>query len=73
MKIKKKVLQMLDNNKGHGLVMSTLNVAATTARDYVKKNSENLTKVAMVKAIAEEFGLAEDEILEEVTAKAALK
>jgi hypothetical protein len=64
MKIKIEVLQRLDNNSGYGLVMRTLDVAATTARDYVKKNSENLTKVAMVKAIAEEFGLADDDILE---------
>lgn len=64
MKIKQEVLMRLDNNAGYGLVMRTLDVAATTARDYVKNGSENLTKIAMVKAIEKEFGLTEDDILE---------
>ncbi len=64
MKLKKEVLQKLDNNKGYALVMSSLDVAATTARDYVKSNSDNLTKAAMLIAIREEFGLTDEEILE---------
>jgi hypothetical protein len=65
MKLKKQVLKRLDNNKGVGLVMATLDVAATTARDYIKNNSENLTKFAMLKALREEFGLTDEQIVEE--------
>lgn len=65
MKLKQEVLNRLDNNRGVGLIMSTLGVAPTTARDYVKNNSENLTKAAMIKVIREEFGLTDDQILEE--------
>jgi hypothetical protein len=65
MRLRKEVLKRLDNNKGVALVMATLDVAATTAREYVKRNSDNLTKTAMVKAIMEEFGLTEEQILQE--------
>ena len=73
MKLKKQVLQKLDNNRGIGLVMMCLDVAATTAREYVKTNDENLTKAAMLKGIREEFGLTDDKILEEDHASAAAK
>lgn len=66
MKIKESVRQMLDNNRGHGLVMRSLDCSYSTARDYVKANNDNLTKAAMLKAIREEFSLTDEEILEEL-------
>lgn len=65
MKLKQEVINRLDNNAGYALVMTSLNVAYTTARGYVKDNSENLTKAAMLKALREEYDLADNEILEE--------
>lgn len=65
MKLKQEVINRLDNNAGYALVMTGLDVAYTTARGYVKDNSDNLTKAAMLKVIREEFGLTDVEILEE--------
>lgn len=65
MKLKKEVLKRLDNNKGLGLIMVALGCSHSAARDYVKYNSDNLTKAAMLKTIREEFGLVDSEILEE--------
>lgn len=65
MKLKKEVLKRLDNNKGLGLIMTSLGCSHSAARDYVKYNSDNLTKAAMLKTIREEFGLLDSEILEE--------
>ena len=69
MKLKNSVLQRLDNNRGLGLIMMALDCSHSAARDYVKNNSDNLTKAAMLKAIREEFGLSDDQILEEDTEK----
>lgn len=65
MKLKKEVLQKLDNNRGYALIMLAIDCSHTAARDYVKKNDDNLTKAAMLKTIREEFGLEDHEILEE--------
>lgn len=65
MKIRQDVLVRLNNNKGLGLIMHTLGCSHTAARDYVRDNNDNLTKAAMVKAIRDEFGLTDDQILEE--------
>lgn len=65
MKLKKSVLKKLDSIRGLALIMLTLNCSHSAARDYVKYNSDNLTKAAMLKTIREEFGLEDSEILEE--------
>lgn len=65
MKLKKDVLQRLNGNKGLGLIMLALGCSHSAARDYVRDNSDNLTKAAMLKALREEFGLLDAEILEE--------
>lgn len=67
MKIKKSVLKKLDNNRGIALVMRALDCSFSAARDYVKRGKDDLTKAAMLKAIREEFGLTDVEILEEET------
>lgn len=67
MKLKKEVLQRLDNHKGLALVMYTLDIGPSAARDYIKSNSDNLTKAAMLRAIEKEFDLTEGEILETAT------
>lgn len=67
MKIKESVRQRLDNNRGLALIMLTLDCSHSAARDYVKNNSDNLTKAAMLRVIREEFGLTDEEILEEVS------
>lgn len=66
MKIKKSVLKRLDNNRGLALIMIGCDCSHSAARDYVKYNSDNLTKASMLKIIREEFGLTDSEILEEV-------
>lgn len=68
MKLKKSVLRKLDNNRGLALIMLGCDCSHSAARDYVKNNSDNLTKASMLKVIREEFGLTDDEILEEVKA-----
>jgi len=65
MKIKKSVLKRLDNNRGLGLIMASIGCSHSAARDYIKYNSDNLTKAAMLKTIREEFGLTDEEILEQ--------
>lgn len=69
MKIKQEVLNRLNNNKGLALIMTTLDCSHSAAREYVKNNSDNLTKAAMLHALREEFGLTDAEILEDETAK----
>ena len=66
MKLKETVCQKLDNNRGIALIMLALDCSPSSARDYVKNNSDNLTKAAMLKVIREEFGLSDEEILEEL-------
>lgn len=70
MKLKKSVLKRLDNNRGLALIMIGCDCSHSAARDYVKYNSDNLTKAAMLKMIREEFGLTDAEILEETEVKA---
>jgi len=70
MKLKKSVLKMLDNNRGLALIMLGCGCSHSAAREYVKNNSDNLTKAAMLKVIREEFGLTDTEILEESEVKA---
>lgn len=65
MKIKKEVLQKLDNTRGYAIIMLALDCSHTAARRYIKENDDNLTKAAMLKAIREEFGLDDSQILEE--------
>ncbi len=65
MKIKKSVLARLDNPRGHALVMLTLEVSHSTARDYIQNNKDDLTKAAMLRVIREEFKLTDKDILEE--------
>lgn len=65
MKIKQEVLKRLDSHKGLGLIMITLDCSHSAAREYVKNNSDNLTKAAMVRAIREEYGITDEDILEE--------
>lgn len=65
MKIRNEVIERLDTHRGLGLIMMTLDCSHSAARDYVKNNSDNLTKAIMIKAIREEFGLDDSQILEE--------
>lgn len=65
MKLKKSVLKKLDNNRGLALIMIGCGCSHSAARDYIKQNSDNLTKAAMLRVIREEFGLTDAEILEE--------
>ncbi|HYD90251.1 MAG TPA: hypothetical protein VEA37_02050 [Flavobacterium sp.] len=65
MKIRQSVLSRLDNNRGLGLIMMSLDCSHSAAREYVRNNHDNLTKAAMLKAIREEFDLTDEEILEE--------
>lgn len=65
MKIKNEVLQRLDNTRGYAIIMLALDCSHTAARRYIKDNDDNLTKAAMLKAIREEFGLDDSQILEE--------
>lgn len=65
MKIRKEVLEKLNNTRGLALIMLAIDCSHSAARDYVKNNSDNLTKAAMLKAIREEFGLDDSQILEE--------
>lgn len=65
MKIRDSVLRQLDNPRGYAIIMLSLKVGHTTAYSYIKDNSENLTKAAALKAIREETGLTDAEILEE--------
>lgn len=65
MKIKKEVLQRLDNNRGCALIMLALDCSFSSARDYIKGNKDDLTKAAALRAIREEFDLTDDEILED--------
>lgn len=64
MKIRKEVLQKLDNNRGYGLIMMALNCSFSSARVYIKNNSDDLTKAVALKAIGEELKLTQEEILE---------
>lgn len=64
MKLKKSVLNKLNNRRGLALIMLSLDCSHSAARDYVRDNSDNLTKAAMLKTIREEFGLEDSEILE---------
>lgn len=65
MKIRQEVLNRLNNTRGFALIMLAIDCSHSAARDYVKNNSDNLTKAAMLKAIREEFGLDDSQILEE--------
>lgn len=67
MKIKKSILKKLNDNRGLGLIMVGLGCSHSAARDYIKNNSDNLTKASMLKVLREEFGLTDQEILEEET------
>lgn len=65
MTIRKSVIIKLSTNKGLGLIMMTLDCAPNTARKLVAVNEPDgdLTKASMIKAIAKEYVLTEDEIL----------
>lgn len=65
MKIKNEVIQKLDNTRGYAIIMLALDCSHTAARRYIRENDDNLTKAAMLKAIREEFGLSDSEILED--------
>lgn len=65
MKLKESVRQKLDNNRGIALVMLALDCSPNAARDYIRTNHDNLTKASALKMIREEFGLTDDQILEE--------
>lgn len=73
MKLKQSVLDKLGTNKGLALIMTTLDCSHSTARTLVKTNNDDLTKAAMLKAIREEYGLADEGILEEEEAEPAVK
>jgi hypothetical protein len=64
MKIRKRVLQKLANNRGYAIIMLALNCSHSSARDYIKNNKDDLTKAAALKAIREELGLTDEQILE---------
>ena len=65
MKIKQSVLQLLDCNKGYGTIMIALDCSFSSARSYVKNNSDDLTKAAALRAISKFTGIEEEAILEE--------
>ena len=70
MKIKESVLKMLDNNRGYALVMDALDVSFSSARFYIKKNTDDLTKAAVLEKVRNRFNLTDDEILEREVEKA---
>lgn len=63
--LKIEIIKKLDCNKGYALIMTALDVSFSTARLYIKDNSDNLTKVAALKAISAEFGIPEKDLIEE--------
>jgi hypothetical protein len=65
MKVRNSVIRKLSTNRGLALIMTTLDKSHTIARGLLKDNEidGDLTKVSMVKAIAQEYLLAEDQIL----------
>jgi hypothetical protein len=71
MKIKQSVLDLLDNNRGYATLMLALDCSATSAREYVKGNKDELTKYKALEAIREFTGLTDSEILEEEIASRA--
>lgn len=64
MKIKESVRQRLECNKGYAIIMYSLDVSFTTARVYIKNNTDDLTKAAAIAAICKEYDLTQEEILE---------
>lgn len=72
MKIKKVVLQKMDNARGHARLMLALNCSQSSIRVYIKDNDPNgeLTKAVALAAIREDTGLEVSEILEEEKATA---
>lgn len=67
MKLKETYRQRLNCNRGIALVMLALDCSPSAARDYIKNNSDNLTKAAMLKTLREEWNTTDEDILEEET------
>lgn len=63
MKLRPEVIKKLDCNKGYATIMLALDCSHSSARDYVKKNSDELTKAACLIAIANFTGTAQDRLL----------
>lgn len=69
MKIKRSILQKLDNNRGHGRLMAALDCSQSTIRLYIKNRDDNLTKLAAMQVFREVTGLSDEEILEDEKVK----
>lgn len=64
MALTKKALQAINNPKTRIKLAIALEVAEQTIFLYIKRNSDNLTKVKSIEVIQQETGLKIDEILE---------
>jgi hypothetical protein len=64
MALTKKALQAINNPKTRIKLAIALEVAEQTIFLYIKRNSDNLTKVKAIEVIQQETGLKIDEILE---------
>jgi len=67
MKVKKEILEKIDNPRSRTRIALRLGCGEQNVANLIRKNFENgaLTKMIALKAIAEETGLSLDEILEE--------
>jgi DNA-binding transcriptional ArsR family regulator len=66
--IRAEILDKINNPKTRVKIASALSQGELSVIDMIRKNAPNgsLTKVAALKVIAEELGVTQDEILEEV-------
>lgn len=67
MKIKKKIIEQINNVPSRKRISDKLNIGDQMLYLHLRRNSYNgrLTKMDALKAISEETGMAVDEILEE--------
>lgn len=65
MKLTQKALSKIKDPKIRALLVIALGVTDQSIMNYIKSNSDELTKAAALKVIREETGLADDQILEE--------
>jgi hypothetical protein len=66
MKLNQKVLKAINNPVTRRRLMDVLGCTEFTIARYIQKNSDNLTKAAVLRVIREVTGLPDNEILEEL-------
>jgi hypothetical protein len=72
MKIRKLVLSAIrGNGELKKRIMDELGISQPSMSRFLKDNSEDLTKAAVIKLIREEYKLTDDEILEETISEEA--